>query len=460
MVESFDIVKQPEDVPFYAGLLLTSYSFCQAIPSMYWGALSDRIGRRPVLLIGLAGDLATFVLFGLSKSYTWAIVTRSLNGVFASNSAVVKSVVAEIADDTNRPRMMALLPLMWNVGVVAGAAVGGLLADPANQYPSIFGRFEILHTFPYLLPCLAGSVTTAIGLVTGLLKLQETLVIEPATFIPEAQEDGTATESTPLVAQRNAEQPKRPSFLSLMTPTRKLVLGTNVLLWLVISMEHNLYSMFAATPSSSGGLGFSPRNIGASLAFTSIAVLILQLKGYQAINAKFGTLKCCQIGLQIMTPVFFAIPFLSLLSSHIEHAYGGVTLSSLPAPENWLSFAALEYCALWLLLLVFLLTRTVGDALSGTSLNLLVANIAPSATTLGVFNGVQQLCTTFMRIIGPVLSGTLWGWSIKHSLVYPFNSHLAWVVCGLVTATAWRLSLKLPDSVNIYLPGQNQRNRR
>ncbi|KAJ1780457.1 hypothetical protein LPJ54_000130 [Coemansia sp. RSA 1824] len=45
-------------------------------------------------------------------------------------------------------------------------------------------------------------------------------------------------------------------------------------------------------------------------------------------------------------------------------------------------------------------------------------------------------------------------------LVYPFNSHLAWVVCGLVTATAWRLSLRLPDSVNIYLPGKNQRNRR
>ncbi|KAJ1837825.1 hypothetical protein LPJ70_005702, partial [Coemansia sp. RSA 2708] len=162
MIESFDIAKGPEDVPFYAGLLLMSYSLCQAVPTMYWGVLSDRIGRRPVLLIGLTGDLVTFVLFGLSKSFTWALVTRSLNGIFAGNSAVVKSVVVEIADDTNRPRMVALLPLMWNVGVIAGSAVGGLLADPVTQYPSIFGSWEIFREYPYLLPCLAGSLTTAL----------------------------------------------------------------------------------------------------------------------------------------------------------------------------------------------------------------------------------------------------------------------------------------------------------
>ncbi|KAJ1754203.1 hypothetical protein LPJ58_004772, partial [Coemansia sp. RSA 1591] len=175
MVKGFDVVKNPQDVSFYAGLLLSSYAICQAITIMYWGPLSDRIGRRPTLLMGLTGDLATFVLFGLSKSYKWAIITRSLNGLFAGNSAVVKSVVAEISDDSNRPRMMALLPLMWNIGAVAGSAIGGLLADPANQYPSIFGRFDILRTYPYLLPCLVGSLTTTFGLVVGLFKLKETL---------------------------------------------------------------------------------------------------------------------------------------------------------------------------------------------------------------------------------------------------------------------------------------------
>ncbi|KAJ2359039.1 hypothetical protein GGF43_000409, partial [Coemansia sp. RSA 2618] len=181
--------------------------------------------------MGLTGDLATFVLFGLSKSYKWALITRSLNGFFAGNSAVVKSVIAELADDTNRPRMMAMLPLMWNTGAIAGAAVGGLLADPANQYPDIFGRFELLRTYPYLLPCLVGSVTTTFGLVVGLFKLQETLVIKPATPDLTASESGVATESTPLVSntQQSTEQPPAQSMMSLLTPTCKRVLVTNLL---------------------------------------------------------------------------------------------------------------------------------------------------------------------------------------------------------------------------------------
>ncbi|KAJ2279549.1 hypothetical protein EV176_001454 [Coemansia sp. RSA 451] len=195
-VEGFDIVKSPEDVPFYAGLLLMSYSLCQAIPSMYWGVLSDRIGRRPALLIGLAGDLATFVLFGLSKSFTWAIVTRSLNGMFAGNSAVVKSVVAEISDDTNRPRMMALLPLMWNLGSVGGAAIGGIFADPTHQYPRIFGHMEIFRMFPYLLPCLIGCSITVFGLVMGIFKMEETLVREPASRTMDIRMSPTSPSSS------------------------------------------------------------------------------------------------------------------------------------------------------------------------------------------------------------------------------------------------------------------------
>ncbi|KAJ2830673.1 hypothetical protein IWW50_000119 [Coemansia erecta] len=404
MIESFDIAKQPEDVPFYAGLLLTSYSLFQAIPSMYWGVLSDRIGRRPTLLIGLAGDLATFVLFGLSKSFTWAIVTRSLNGVFASNSAVVKCVVAEVADDTNRPRMMALLPLMWNIGVIAGSAVGGLLADPANKYPSLFGHVEIFRTFQFLLPCLVGSLTTAMGLVVGLFKLKETLVVEPATHIPEAQEDGTATESTPLISQQHTEQQQRGSVLSLLTPTCTRVLTINVLMCLAISMYYHIYSMFAASPPSDGGLGFSTQGIGISLAISGLVVIYLQLVTYPALVHKYGNLWCCQRGLMGMIPVFFAIPFLSLLSARVERLIGERAVVDIFVSESWTSRAGLEYCVLWTLLLALLLARMVGDIMAFTSINMIVSNIAPSKTTLGAMNGMQQLSSTCTRIIGPLFT--------------------------------------------------------
>ncbi|KAJ2656641.1 hypothetical protein IW148_005542 [Coemansia sp. RSA 1199] len=388
MVEGFDVVKNPQDVSFYAGLLLTSYSICQAITTMYWGPLSDRIGRRPTLLMGLTGDLATFVLFGLSKSYKWAIITRSLNGFFAGNSAVVKSVVTEIADDTNRPRMMALLPLMWNIGAVAGAAVGGLLADPTNQYPSIFGRCEIFRTYPYLLPCLVGSLTTTFGLIVGLFKLKETLVIEPAIADVAARETGVATEFTPLVSSAPQQHGKPPAqlMLSLLTPTSKYVMATNLLMCLAIAMGDQIYPIFAASAPADGGLGFSTRDIGISLSVSSVAVLYLQLVAYPKLVQKYGALTCCQMGLKIMTPFFFAMPFLSLLSSSIESMIAGKTFVRLPMPTDWVSFAGFEYCMLWILLIGLLLVRITGNVLAFTSLNLLVSNIAPSKATLGTMN--------------------------------------------------------------------------
>ncbi|KAJ2535074.1 hypothetical protein EV175_006955, partial [Coemansia sp. RSA 1933] len=146
MVEGFGVAKSPKDVAFYASLLFTSFSFCQALTIMQWGRLSDRIGRRPVLLIGLTGNLLAYITFGFAKSFWVALAARSFNGLLAGNVAVVKSIISEISDDSNRARMMAFLPLMWNIGAVIGAAIGGIFADPAHQYPSVFGNIQLFIT--------------------------------------------------------------------------------------------------------------------------------------------------------------------------------------------------------------------------------------------------------------------------------------------------------------------------
>ncbi|KAJ2783442.1 hypothetical protein H4R18_001707 [Coemansia javaensis] len=465
MVSSFDVVKSPKDVSFYAGVLFMSYSVCQATTSTYWGPLSDRIGRRPTVLICAAGDLITFVLFGLSKSFWWALATRCLNGFFVGNGAVIKSATAELADDTNRPRMMAMLPLIWHVGVMGGAAVGGLLANPAEQYPGVFGGVELFRTYPYLLPCLCGSLTTAFGLMAGVFWLRETLVRDPSDDAPAAEagestpatepttpdtESTTpATESTALVASMRRIGPK-PAVV-LMTPVAKRVILTTTLLCLVVIMMLQTYPIFAATPTSDGGLGFAPRSIGFSLAVAGIAVVYLQLVAYPRLERSLGALWCYRAGMLVMAPYFFAMPFLSYLAGHVERLAGDQARA---AASPRLSQAGIEYALLWVLLVALLLVRTVGDILAFTSGGLLVVNIAPSKTTLGAMTGIQQLMNTLMGIIGPLASGTLWSWSIKHDLPYPLNAHLVWVLCGSLTLLTWKLSLKLPDSVNIFASGR------
>ncbi|KAJ2799907.1 hypothetical protein H4R20_004255 [Coemansia guatemalensis] len=449
MVQGFDVAKSSKDVSLYVGVLMASFSVCQMITTMFWGPLSDRIGRRPALLIGLAGDLATFVLFGLSKSFTWALVARSLNGFCAGNGAVVKSVIAELADDSNRSRMMALLPLIYNVGMAFGAATGGLLADPVRQYPRAFGNWQVFRTFPYLLPCLVGSLTTSIGLVVGMLQLKETLVITPE---PENDVD----ENTPLLSPRpNVMHPK--STMALLTPTFRRLLSGNWLAGLAFIVGQQVYPIFAATKPSDGGLGFGTRSIGFSLSVSGIAILYLQLVVYPRLERKHGALKCYQMGLRIMTPYFFVLPWLSMLASHIERTVGGSdAILALALPESWISHAGFEYCLLWTLLVVLVVFQLVGDILAFTSINLLVANIAPSRATLGASNSLQQLITSLNRLIGPLAAGSVWSWSIKHELPYPFNSHLIWVICGTLMFFSWRLSLRLPSSVDVFASGRTR----
>ena len=72
----------------YAGYIAATYSLAQFISAPCWGWASDRVGRRPTLLVGLTGTLVSTVLFGLATSFVWAIVVRCLWGVLNGNLGV------------------------------------------------------------------------------------------------------------------------------------------------------------------------------------------------------------------------------------------------------------------------------------------------------------------------------------------------------------------------------------
>ncbi|KAJ2613224.1 hypothetical protein EV177_002607 [Coemansia sp. RSA 1804] len=438
MVGGFDVVKDPKDISFYAGMLLTSFSIFKALTVMHWGILSDRIGRRPVILLGLLGNLLTFVLFGVSKSFKWALVARSLNGMFTGNSVVIKTVVAEISDSTNRPRMMALLPLMWNLGMMLGGAVGGALVDPVAKYPWLFGGSVLFREYPYLLPCLVGSTASFFGLVVGFFQLEETLVIRPSTG-STASVGRPATETTALVLdaqnEEGRDQPavteRTPSKWAILTPTVIRVLATNTIMCLAIAMHNQIYPIYAATDIADGGLGMDAQSIGYTLTFCGILVVYFQLVMYPILADKYGALACYRRGLLLLALFSTTFPLLSILVKYTVILF-------------------------WLLLLAQLYVRTLGDILSFASISLLVSNVAPRKTDLGFMNGLQQQTTSITYIIGPLISGYLWSWSIKHSFPYPFNSHFVWVLGGASLVVAWYMSLSIPDSVNIFASEEHE----
>lgn len=83
-----DLRGTDQDASFYAGLLVSAYAVAEAITAMGWGALSDRYGRKPVVLIGLGGVALSSLIFGLAKSYWVALLARFIGGALNGNVAV------------------------------------------------------------------------------------------------------------------------------------------------------------------------------------------------------------------------------------------------------------------------------------------------------------------------------------------------------------------------------------
>ncbi|KAJ3214167.1 hypothetical protein HK099_007003 [Clydaea vesicula] len=125
MVRDFGLGTE-EEIGFYVGFIASSFSLAQLMTSILWGWLSDRVGRRPVLLTGLIGNAIATLSFGVSKNLIWAILSRAACGFLNGNIGVAKSVLGEITDKTNQAFGFSLFGLVWGFGMILDRHRAGL----------------------------------------------------------------------------------------------------------------------------------------------------------------------------------------------------------------------------------------------------------------------------------------------------------------------------------------------
>jgi multidrug resistance protein len=152
-------------LPFYAqhfganallvGLLSTSFSLMQLLFAPVWGRLSDRVGRRPVILAGLLGSSISYLTFGLAPSLPILFLSRILAGIAGANISTAQAFIADLTQPENRAKGMGLIGAAYGLGFTVGPAIGGILSQYGYAIPAFFASALALANFSaawWLLP--------------------------------------------------------------------------------------------------------------------------------------------------------------------------------------------------------------------------------------------------------------------------------------------------------------------
>jgi DHA1 family tetracycline resistance protein-like MFS transporter len=120
----------------WVGLLSSGYSAMQFVFAPVWGRLSDRVGRRPVLLLSIAMTAVAFALYGFAGSFAGLLVARLFAGVATANIAIAQAYVADVTTPETRAKGMGIIGAAFGLGFVLGPAFGGLLSRWSLAAPS------------------------------------------------------------------------------------------------------------------------------------------------------------------------------------------------------------------------------------------------------------------------------------------------------------------------------------
>ena len=133
----------------YYGYFISIYAFMLFIASPFLGYLSDRFGRRPVLLVALCGAGLDYLLMAFAPNLTILFIGRVLSGLSGASMSVAASYIADVSDDSNRTSNFGMIGAAFGVGFVVGPALGGLVGSFGHNWPFILAAGLSLTNFVF-----------------------------------------------------------------------------------------------------------------------------------------------------------------------------------------------------------------------------------------------------------------------------------------------------------------------
>ncbi|KAF9007549.1 major facilitator superfamily multidrug-resistance, DHA1 sub-family [Cyathus striatus] len=429
---------------YYAGVIESAFFFAEALTVFQWGWLSDRFGRRPILLLGPLGLSLAMLGFGLSGTFWPIVMYRCLQGVFNGNIGVSKSIMAEITDSTNIGDAFALMPLTWSVGTTIGPIMGGVLSNPAQRWPDSLGRIAILRDHPYFLPSLAAAIIAFSTFVISFVGLKETLpsAIRKSSSRPRVYARKNTNEavdaSTSLLSENDganyysAEGPalvqaneaaatsdqKPPPLRDLLTRSILITFSNYVVLAFTDMSYQVLLPLMFSTPVSYGGLGLDPYTIGTVMGTWGFFNAIIQINFLGRWLRRYGAR---QMYILSYSSFFVCMGCYPIASSFAKQA-GGVDAKVAIIVFIQLFFQTMLY-------------------MSYGSIHVLLVQSAPSKASLGSINGIAQMLGSVMRSIAPTFASSLFSISLQRHIA---GGHMVYYVLLVLIVAGIRLSFMIP----------------
>ena len=351
-----------QSIVLHVTLLTGVYALMQLIFAPVWGRWSDRVGRRPLILTGIAGYVVAQVLFGLSTSLWLLYAARIIGGILSSATLPASAAyVVDLTTTEERTRGMAWLGTATSLGVVVGPALGGLLSRRDWHLTGSAWHFKVdSFSTPFFAAALLGLFTLLVAL----------------RWLPE---------SLPTSAKHASEArevPGKPTTWRSLLRTLSPLLALTVAGQMALAMFEATFALFAQAR-----FAFGPADVGYVFVVCGLVMTLLQAGAVGFLGGKISERVQIGAGLALMGT---GIALLATAQSRVL-VFAFVTLLS-----AGMAFIAPNLAAL--------VSKRGGDRQAGTSL------------------GMQNAASSFGQTVGPLLGGVLFIW--QRNAPYYFSGAL------------------------------------
>lgn len=394
-------------LPFYAqefaasavmiGLLYSVYSFMQLIFSPIWGSWSDRIGRRPIMLLSTFGAVIAYIIFGLAESLSVLFLSRIVAGTMGGNISTAQAYIADVTDHENRARGMGLIGAAFGIGFVIGPATATALIHPAfHEFIGNAGFEEFAFWMSenrFALPGFFAAFLSFCSFLMVYFKLPETV----DTSIKREPSIRRPSVFTPQFWRLLADQ-KGKSARGYLIP---LMIG----FFLLSFGESSLYSAFPLFAESE--LGMTAEEVGIQFFYIGIIAVVIQGFLIKPLTSWFAEEKLFMVGNILMV----------------------IGLGLIPLAHNMLSLA------------LFLGVMAIGKSLNTPTITSLISKEA-DPENFGAVMGASQGLSGLGRMIGPTWGGALF--SVYFGLPFAATALIVattiWIAIGLISKEKKRIS--------------------